>query len=112
MEQEIAYTVLETSVFSTYEVSVLGGEPHLLLKNAAGLVWLDPQHLLFSEIRPGEGIHLGVAFSATMTRSGLRELYFPAHERGMAHDSYPIPRIGTGHWWWRWTGMAIGRRAG
>ena len=50
---EIAYTVLETSVFSTYEVSALGGEPHLLLKNAAGLVWLDPQHLLFSEIRQG-----------------------------------------------------------
>ena len=91
---EIAYTVLETSVFSTYEVSVLGGEPHLLLKNAAGLVWLDPQHLLFSEIRPGEGIHLGVV-TATMTRSGLRELYFPAHERGMAHDSYPSP---DRHW--------------
>ena len=92
---EIAYTVLETSVFSTYEVSVLGGEPHLLLKNAAGLVWLDPQHLLFSEIRPGEGIHLGVV-TATMTRSGLRELYFPAHERGMAHDSLSIPGSALG----------------
>jgi len=32
---EIAYTVLERSGFSTYEVSALGGEPHLLLKNAA-----------------------------------------------------------------------------
>lgn len=87
---EIAYTVLETSAFSTYEVSALGGEPHLLLNNAAGLVWLDPQRLLFSMIRPGEGIHLGVV-TATLTRSGLRELYFPAHERGMAHDSYPSP---------------------
>src|ERR1700728_2715726 len=91
---QIAYTVLETSVFSTYEVSALGGEPHLLLNNAAGLVWLDPQHLLFSMIRPGEGIHLGVV-TATLTRSGLRELYFPAHERGMAHDSYPSP---DRHW--------------
>jgi DNA-binding winged helix-turn-helix (wHTH) protein/Tol biopolymer transport system component len=89
---EIAYTVLETSVFSTYAVSALGGEPHLLLKNAAGLVWLDPQHLLFSEIR--SGIHLGVV-TATQTRSGLRELYFPAHERGMAHDAYPSP---DRHW--------------
>ena len=88
--EEIAYTVLETTVFSTYEVSALGGEPHLLLSNAAGLVWLDPQRLLFSMIRPGEGIHLGVV-TATLTRSGLRELYFPAHERGMAHDSYPSP---------------------
>jgi DNA-binding winged helix-turn-helix (wHTH) protein/Tol biopolymer transport system component len=91
---EIAYTVLETTVFSTYEVSALGGEPHLLLNNAAGLVWLDPQRLLFSMIRPGEGIHLGVV-TATLTRSGLRELYFPAHERGMAHDSYPSP---DRHW--------------
>src|ERR1700729_376374 len=71
-----------------YEVSALGGESHLLLKNAAGLVWLDPQHLLFSEIR--SGIHLGVV-TATGTRAGLREIYFPAHERGMAHDSFPSP---------------------
>ena len=85
---EIAYTVLETSVFSTYEVSALGGEPHLLLKNAAGLVWLDLQHLLFSEIRTG--IHLGVV-TETRTRAGLREIYFPAHERGMAHYSFPSP---------------------
>ncbi len=85
---EIAYTVLETTEFSTYEVSALGGEPHLLLKNAAGLVWLDPQHLLFSEIRTG--IHLGVV-TATRAGAGLREIYFPAHERGMAHYSFPSP---------------------
>jgi Tol biopolymer transport system component len=49
---EIAYTVFTGSGFSTYEVSTLGGEPHLILENAAGLVWLDAQRLLFSEIRP------------------------------------------------------------
>jgi DNA-binding winged helix-turn-helix (wHTH) protein/Tol biopolymer transport system component len=87
---EVAYTVLETTVFSTYAVSVLGGEPHLLQKNAAGLVWLDPQRLLYSMIRPGDGIHLGVV-SSTLTRAGLREIYFPAHERGMAHYSFPSP---------------------
>jgi Tol biopolymer transport system component len=85
---EIAYTVLETSGFSTYEVSALGGEPHLLLNNAAGLVWLDPQRLLFSEIRTG--IHLGVV-TATVTREAPRDVYFPAHERGMAHYSFPSP---------------------
>ncbi|MFC5863271.1 winged helix-turn-helix domain-containing protein [Acidicapsa dinghuensis] len=85
---EIAYTVLEGSTFSTVEVSTLGGEPHLLLDNAAGLVWLDQQRLLFSEIR--SGIHMGVV-TATVTRSGLREIYFPAHERGMAHYSFPSP---------------------
>jgi Tol biopolymer transport system component len=85
---EIAYTVLEHSGFSTYEVSALGGEPHLLLKNAAGLVWLDTQRLLYSEIR--SGIHMGVV-TATVTGAGLHEIYFPAHERGMAHYSSPSP---------------------
>lgn len=87
---EIAYTVLQGTVFSTDEVSALGGEPQLLLENAAGLVWLGPQRVLFSEVRPGEGIHLGVV-AATITRSGVREIYFPAHQRGMAHASYPSP---------------------
>lgn len=87
---EITYTVLQGTVFSTYAVSALGGEPHLLLENAAGLEWLDPERVLFSEVRPGEGIHLGVV-AATVTRSGLREIYFPAHQRGMAHASYPSP---------------------
>jgi eukaryotic-like serine/threonine-protein kinase len=87
---EIAYTVLESSppAFWTYTVSVLGGESHLLLKNAAGLVWLDPDHLLFSQIR--SGLHLGVVTSSP-TRAGLREIYFPAHERGMAHYALPSP---------------------
>jgi Tol biopolymer transport system component/DNA-binding winged helix-turn-helix (wHTH) protein len=85
---EIAYTVMDDSGFSTYEVSALGGEPQLLLKNAAGLVWLDSRHLLFSEIK--SGIHLGVV-TAAPTREGLHEIYFPAHERGMAHYSFPSP---------------------
>ena len=101
---EIAYTVIEGSGFSTYEVSVLGGESHLLLRNAAGLVWLDPHQLLYSQVK--SGIHLGVVTS-TDTRAGLREIYFPAHERGMAHYSYPSPdhrwalvveMDGTGYW--------------
>lgn len=87
---QIVYTVLEHSGFSTYEVSALGGEPHLLFENAAGLTWLGAQHLLFSLIRPGEGIHLGVV-TATVSRGGLREIYFPAHERGMAHYSIASP---------------------
>jgi DNA-binding winged helix-turn-helix (wHTH) protein/Tol biopolymer transport system component len=91
---EIAYTVLEGSRFSTYAVSALGGEPHLLLENAAGLMWLDRDHLLFSEVRSGEGIHLGVV-TATVTRAGLREIYFPAHERAMAHSSSASP---DRHW--------------
>lgn len=87
---EIAYTVMEDGVFSTYEVSALGGDPHLLLENAAGLAWLDPERQLFSEARPRSGIHLGVVM-ANLGRSKERDIYFPAHERGMAHASYPSP---------------------
>ena len=91
-DSEIAYTVMDAPVFSTYTVSVLGGESHLLMKNAAGLVWLDQQQLLYSQFR--SGIHLGVVTS-TDTRADFREIYFPSHERGMAHYSYPSP---DHHW--------------
>jgi DNA-binding winged helix-turn-helix (wHTH) protein/Tol biopolymer transport system component len=91
-DSEIAYTVMEAPVFSTYSVSVLGGESHLMLRNAAGLVWLDPHQLLYSQTR--SGIHLGVVTS-TETRADLREIYFPSHERGMAHYAYPSP---DRHW--------------
>ena len=85
---EIAYTVLDAPGFSTYTVSILGGDPHLLLKNAAGLSWLDPQQLLFSKTR--SGIHLGIVTQA-VTGGSVQDIYFPSHERGMAHYSYPSP---------------------
>ena len=85
---QITYTVLDSSGFSTYEVSALGGESHLLLKNAAGLLWLDPQHLLFSQIETG--IHMGVV-TAGLAGDNLRKVYLPAHERAMAHDAVPSP---------------------
>jgi DNA-binding winged helix-turn-helix (wHTH) protein/Tol biopolymer transport system component len=85
---EVAYTVMEHSGWSTYAISVLGGEPRLLLANAAGLTWLDRNQLLFSEIRKGQ--HMGIV-TGPETRDGLRELYFPAHERAMAHYSHPSP---------------------
>jgi DNA-binding winged helix-turn-helix (wHTH) protein len=85
---EIAYTVLEGPMFSTYEVSALGGEPRLLMKNAAGLVWLNPQKLLFSAAP--SGIHLSVV-TETITGEDRRAIYSPKHERGMAHYSFPSP---------------------
>ena len=33
------------------------------------------------------GIHMGIVTSKP-DRSDLREIYFPAHERGMAHDPF------------------------
>ncbi|MGB8478433.1 MAG: winged helix-turn-helix domain-containing protein [Acidobacteriaceae bacterium] len=85
---DIAYTVMDTQNFSTYTVSVLGGDSHLLLKNAAGLHWLSPNQILFS--RTNSGIHLGVV-TATTTGDHVRDIYFPSHQRGMAHFSFPSP---------------------
>lgn len=85
---QIAYTVLDNPIFATYTISVLGGDPHLLLKNAAGLTWLDPHHFLFSRIR--SGLHLGIV-TESVTGEDFRELYFPPHERAMAHYSFASP---------------------
>jgi DNA-binding winged helix-turn-helix (wHTH) protein/Tol biopolymer transport system component len=85
---EIAYTVMEAPNFSADTVSVLGGDPHLFLKNAAGLSWLSPNQILFSRIN--SGIHLGVV-TANVTGDQVRKIYFPSHERGMAHFSFPSP---------------------
>jgi serine/threonine protein kinase len=75
-------------LFQTYTVSTLGGNSELFLPNSAGLSWLDDGHLLFSQIK--SGIHMGLVTSKT-DRSELREIYFPAHERGMVHYSYLSP---------------------
>jgi serine/threonine protein kinase len=82
---QIAYTVFG---FETYTVPTLGGDSKLFLPNSAGLSWLDDGHVLFSEIKTG--IHMGIVTSKP-DRSDLREIYFPAHARGMAHYSYLSP---------------------
>jgi Tol biopolymer transport system component len=85
----IAYTVVEPGQgWKTLTVSPLGGRPSLLLSNAAGLTWLDNRRVLFSEIRTGA--HMGIVAS-TENRSEYRRIYFPEHERMMAHLSYASP---------------------
>lgn len=84
----IAYTVVEGGVWKTITVSSIGGEPSHMLSNAAGLTWLDTEHVLFSEIRTG--IHMGVV-TAKENRSEYRPVYFPRDERGMVHLSYASP---------------------
>jgi Tol biopolymer transport system component len=69
-------------------VSVLGGESKPLLPNAAGLTWLDDQQMLFSEIKTG--MHLGIV-TATLSRAQRHEVYFPEHERAMAHYAFASP---------------------
>ena len=85
---QIAYTVMQDPTFATVTISALGGDPHLVLTNAAALTWLDADNVLFSRIR--SGLHMGIV-RATVTGNGVRDLYYPAHERAMAHYSYASP---------------------
>jgi DNA-binding winged helix-turn-helix (wHTH) protein/Tol biopolymer transport system component len=85
---QVAYTALDGQNYFTFTVPVLGGDSRLFMENAAGLTWLDPNRILFSAIR--SGVHMGVV-TGTAARSDLHDLYFPAHERAMAHYSYASP---------------------
>jgi len=75
--------------FDTVTVPVEGGQPKLFLTNASGLTWIGRHRLLFSEVQGG-GVHMGIVTS-TEDRAQSRNVYFPAHERGMAHYSYLSP---------------------
>jgi DNA-binding winged helix-turn-helix (wHTH) protein/Tol biopolymer transport system component len=86
---QITYTVSEPSHgWSIASLPALGGDARLLLGNAAGLTWLDGEHALFSEIK--SGLHMGLV-TGTTSRANLRDIYLPAHERGMAHYSSLSP---------------------
>jgi eukaryotic-like serine/threonine-protein kinase len=87
----IAYSVVEP--WDTWEVPVLGGEPHILLPNAASLTWIEGgKRLLFSEIR--DGLHM-VAVTTDEGRGNGRDVYLPPEKRSMAHHAYLSP---DGRW--------------
>ena len=90
----VAYTAMEPNAegesWDTWTVPISGGTPTRLLANAAGLSWIDPRHVLFSEIQPESTIHMGLV-TATSDRRDARHIYLPAHERSMAHFSYLSP---------------------
>jgi Tol biopolymer transport system component len=86
---QIFYTVVEGSHYVTVTIPVLGGNSRPYLENAAGLTWLEPNRLLFSAIRSGQ--HMGIVTSLAATPSDRKEVYFPDHERAMAHYSYASP---------------------
>jgi len=85
----IAYTARQGRSWDTWTVPVTGGEPTRFLPNAAGLTWISDGRVLFSEIM-GEGLHMGIVTSAE-SRSEERQIYFPPHERAMAHYSFASP---------------------
>jgi eukaryotic-like serine/threonine-protein kinase len=74
--------------WDSWSVPALGGEATRLLPNASGLTWLGEHRVLFSEIRTG--LHMGIV-TATEGRAESRDIYFPSHERAMAHFSYASP---------------------
>jgi len=87
----IAYGVSDP--WNTWEVPVLGGEPHMLLPNASSLTWIEEgKRLLFSEIK--EGLHMAVV-TTDESRGNSRDVYVPTGQRSMAHHSYLSP---DGHW--------------
>ena len=70
----LAYGVVEP--FDTWEVPVLGGEPHVLLPNSSSLTWIEAgKRLLFSEIK--EGLHL-VVVTTDEGRGNSRDVYLPS----------------------------------
>ena len=79
--------------WDTWEVPVLGGEPHILLPNSSSLTWIHGgKHLLFSEIKAG--LHMLVV-TTDEGRGHSRDVYLPAAQRGTAHHSYLSP---DGRW--------------
>ena len=87
----IAYGTVDP--WDTWEVPVLGGEPHLLLPNASSLTWIEGgKRLLFSEIK--EGLHMAIV-STDLGRGQSRDVYVPPGDRSMAHHSYLSP---DGRW--------------
>lgn len=85
----IAYTTVDESFnWDTWTVPVQGGEPRRWLPNASGLAWTGAGKLLFSEIK--RGMHMALV-EAEESRAQSRDIYVPAHERGMVHRSYASP---------------------
>jgi Tol biopolymer transport system component len=86
---QVTYTAVGGGLgWRTMAVPLVGGEPQLLVPNAAGLSWLDQHHALFSEILTG--LHMGLV-TANDRRESPRRIYLPNHERGMAHYGYASP---------------------
>ena len=84
----VAFT-MRTDAWDTWTVPITGGQPTRFLPNASGLTWMGDGRVLYSEIM-GRGLHMGIVTS-TESRAEEREVYFPSHERAMAHYSYASP---------------------
>lgn len=57
----IEYTTLVGFSWDTWTVPFLSGKPERWVPNASGLVWTDPEHVMFSAITSGE--HMAIVAS-------------------------------------------------
>jgi serine/threonine protein kinase len=75
--------------WDTWEIGILGGDPHLLLPNSSSLSWIDQgKRLLFSEMR--DGMHM-VLVTTDEARGDRHDVYLPPGQRSMVHHSYLSP---------------------
>src|SRR6185503_3175677 len=86
----ITYTAFASPGWNTWTVPAFGGAPTLYFPNAFGLTWISDQQVLFSEIMSGTLLHMGLV-TAKESREEPRDIYFPEHERAMAHFSHLSP---------------------
>jgi eukaryotic-like serine/threonine-protein kinase len=85
----IAYTTVDPQFnWDTWAVPVRGGEPQPWLRNAFGLVWSGPRHVLFSEIKTSP--HTGIV-TAEESRAGEQDVYLPLNERACAQRPHASP---------------------
>jgi Tol biopolymer transport system component len=88
----VAYSAVDepanATTWDTVVVPITGGEPQRFLPNASGLTFIGSHAVMYSEFK--SGLHLGIV-SSQDDRSNHRQVYLPAHERGMAHYSYLSP---------------------
>lgn len=84
--------VFTSAGFSSLSVPVAGGTPAGFMPNAAGLRWIAPGQVMFSEMRKAP--NMGVV-AASESRGQARDVYVPASPQGMAHFSEQSP---DGHW--------------
>ncbi|MGH9669183.1 MAG: protein kinase domain-containing protein [Terriglobales bacterium] len=86
---QIVYTALDSKFnWNSYAVPVLGGEPQLVLPNAAALTWIGARQLLFSEIKSPPNMAIVTSDESRMQE---RNVYVPPTARGMAHRSALSP---------------------
>jgi eukaryotic-like serine/threonine-protein kinase len=85
----IVFTTAEGNFdWHTHSVSTHGGNEVEVLPNASGLTWLDSTEVLYAEVK--RNAHMGLRRSR-VDRAGVRDVYWPPGEFGMAHRAAASP---------------------